>query len=259
MMNQYLFSQNNEDSELKRLQLIEEAINPLSFALLDTIDFQDNWRVLDLGCGAGGISEAIYEQLSDNGSLVSLDRDTKYMMASLGDNHQVVEADFLDQDFTGEFDLIFCRYTLIHNTESQAMLEKMFSLLTNKGCVILQEPDFSSPRHLSRNYSDAFDRVNLSIEKMFRSRGMYADYGLHLAVNAQKAGFKVEDLDLTAHLVTGQTAISRLMADSARALAWHYKESGNSNDEDIAEYLELTENKEKWLCYYSTCSVIARK
>lgn len=258
-MNQYLFSQNSEDSELKRLQLIEEAINPLSFALLDSVEFQENWRVLDLGCGAGGISEAIYEQLSENGSLVSLDRDTKYMMATLGENHQVVEADFLESDLEGEFDLIFCRYTLIHNDKSQAMLDKIYRLLSDNGQVVLQEPDFSSPRHLSRNYSDAFDRVNLSIEKMFRSRGMFADYGLHLATNLKKAGFTIEDLDLTAHLVHGQTPISRLMAESARALAWHYKESGNSNDEDIAEYIELTEDKETWLCYYSTCSVIASK
>lgn len=258
-MSQYLFSKNTNDSELKRLQLIEEAINPLSFAFLDTIDFQDHWRALDLGCGAGGVSEAIYEQLSENGTLVSLDRECKYMQGSLGENHQVLEADFIEVDFAEGFDLIFCRYTLIHNTNSQAMLEKMYSLLREGGVLIVQEPDFSSPRHLSRNYSDAFDRVNLSIEKMFRSRGMFADYGLHLATNLAKAGFTIEDLDLTAHLVNGQTATAELMAESAKALAWHYKESGNCTDEDLAEYIALTEDEKTWLCYYSTCSVVAKK
>src|SRR5262245_9269499 len=177
---QYIFEENRDDQELRRLRLIEEALDDESISRLQSAGVRRAWRCLELGAGAGSIARWMGSVVGERGQVVAIDNNTNHIRHLSGPPIVVVCGDFLNVTLDGAFDLAHCRYVMIHNVQSQSMLQKLCALLRPGGQLVVEEPDFTSAMLLNRGVERSQQRVNNAICRMFEQRQLDPAYGLSL-------------------------------------------------------------------------------
>jgi len=125
-------------------------------------------RVLELGCGTGRISRALWEAGVD---LICLDRSPAMLnrlIQNLPERPPLVRADMIDLPFRGGFDVVLCPYSLITTVLTGSARRKLvgdlFQLLRPGGqllidCFIPQPIPTDDQFHL--NYDRAFGQGRL--------------------------------------------------------------------------------------------------
>jgi hypothetical protein len=156
---------------------------------------------------------------------------------------------FLAVALDAEFDLAHCRYVLIHNRQSPAMLEKLCALIRPGGFLVVEEPDFTSAKLLNRDADLSQQRVNNAICRMFEQMQLDPAYGLTLPGKVATAGLQVLKVDARIHLNGGGDAMARMMGESTRALRDKYVATGEADAKDIDKYIENANNDGFWAVY----------
>ncbi len=258
-MTSYIFETNIPDREFRRLRLVEEAHDPRTISLLNSLHIKPEWQCLEIGAGAGSILRWLGEKVGTNGRVVGVDRQASYLHQFSSPPYDIHENEFLEAGIEGPFDLIHSRYVLIHNIDHQAILNRIFHLLKPGGFLVLEEPDFTSSHLFDRNLDESHVRVNAAICQMFLDLGLDPAYGLHLPLHVQSCGLHVQETHSDLHLCPGQSPLATVMGESALALTPRYCETGKCTEQDIQHYVANTKTLDTWAIYHSTVSVIARR
>lgn len=257
-MSRYIFDQNAEDRELGRLRMIEAAVDDASIALLEASGITSGWNCLELGAGAGSLTEWLGARVGAHGSVLAIDKKTAYLRRFSSPPYRVIEGDFLTVPVESPMDLLHARYVLIHNRQDEAMLNKIRAIVKPGGYAVLEEPDFTSARLLNRTGDEDHQRVNEAICRMFTNAGLDPGFGLSLPRKAAEAGFDIVRVQATLHLCPGNAPIAGVMAESALVLRKEYTDTGVATDQDLERYVAHARDPQYWSVYYSTVSVIAR-
>lgn len=258
-MAEYIFAGHQHDQERNRLRLIEEALDRWTFARLEQTGIAAGWRCLELGPGGGSIMKWMGDAVGTGGVVVGVDRSTSHLHELSGPPYQIVESDFLDAELNDPFDLVHCRYVLIHNLAAEKMLTRLCQLLKPGGFLVVEEPDFTSARLLGGNGSEAQQRVNNAICRMFENKGLNPRYGLDLPGKITAQGVQIVHSDAQLHVAPGGSSVARMMAASQQALADEYVATGEASDSDIEQYVRSADDRQFWTVYYCTVSIVAQK
>ncbi len=258
-MSEYIFAEHQNDDELRRLRMIEQAFDPLTIEHLQQTELRAGWQCLELGAGGGSILKWLANVVGGRGKVVGVDKDVSHVRDLVEPPIETIEGDFLDIPLDHAFDLAHCRYVLIHNRASDDILRRIGELLKPGGWLVVEEPDFTSARLLNPNVDDAHRRVHAAICRMFEQKGLDPGYGLSLPGKIAAQGFSIVDVDSRIHLAQGDTCIARMMGASTQALADKYIATGEATAADIDAYIRNTKNEQFWSVYYATVSVIATK
>lgn len=256
-MSEYIFERNKEEQELLRLRMIEDALDPTTISHLQMTGISAGWRCLEVGAGAGSIAKWMGNAVGEGGEVVAVDTNTNHLRQVSNTPFRIVSDDFLEASIEGAFDLAHCRYVLIHNRQSQALLEKLSALIKPSGCLVVEEPDFTSARLLNKDPDLSQQRVNNAICRMFEQMQLDPAYGLSLPAKIEAAGLQVQRVDSRIHLNRGGDKLARMMGESTRALRDKYIATGEASGADIEKYIENASNDRFWAVYYSTVTVIA--
>ncbi|MDA1049155.1 MAG: methyltransferase domain-containing protein [Planctomycetota bacterium] len=259
MTTEYIFERQQADQERIRLQMIEEALDPATIARLQTTGLQSGARCLELGAGAGSIMKWMGSVVGASGRVVGVDRDTKHLQHLADPRFQISEGDFLDVTLDELFDLVHCRYVLIHNRSSVEILTKLCQQLKPGGYLVIEEPDFTSAKLLNRTRDAARQRVNNAICRMFENLGLNPGYGLELPQKVTGEGLQLIATDAQLHLARGGSPMGRMMAASQQALAEKLIATAEVIEAEIDEYVRDSQDIESWAVYYCTVSVVASK
>ena len=257
-MSQYIFESNSEDRELRRLRMIETAVDPNTIGLLNETGVTTGWTCLELGAGAGSIVEWMGTQVGPTGHVWAVDKKAAYLRRFSFSPFRVLENDFLALTFDSAIDLLHARYVLIHNKQDEEMLKKIRTIMKPGGFVVLEEPDFTSTVLLNAAGGAAHQRVNEAICRMFTNAGLDPGYGIGLPCKVAEAGLHIVQTKATLHLCPGNSPIANLMAESALVLRKEYTGTGVATDHDIERYVAHAHDSRYWSVYYSTVSVLAR-
>jgi SAM-dependent methyltransferase len=139
------------ETERKRLDLQGELFAPLAAWTFDALAIGPGSRVLEVGCGGGGLLAEAATRVGSSGRVVGVDREPALLAAARERVAaypwvEVVEANALAYDPSGaRFDAVHCRFVLMHQPDPDAFVTRLVGLARPGGRVAVQEYDMDGP------------------------------------------------------------------------------------------------------------------
>ncbi len=260
-MSQYVFTDSQHVKELERLQAIEQVFDPASRRRIQATGITVDWQCLEVGAGAGSVTRWMAAVVGENGKVVAVDLDTRFVANIQLPNVEVLKADIRHLPLENQsFDLVHTRYVLIHIPDFQVALSRMLDLLKPGGWIVIEEPDFSAARAIvgEERVFQSINRVNQAILQMFANRNMDYALGVKLPATFQKLGLQQLSVENDAHLSNGGSGLATVMKMSTVQLAEKYIATGEATQEDIEQYCLFSEDRNAWAIYYATVGIIAQ-
>ena len=159
------------------------------------------------------------------------------------------------------FDLIHARYVLIHLSDYEVVLTKMFDSLKPGGWLVLEEPDFSASRGITGDAQGlaSLCKINQAIEQMYATLRMDYALGLKLPALMQRRGLQHMAVENDAPLCAGGSGMATVMKMSAEQLREKYLATGVVGQSDLERYCRFADDPNSWAIYYATIAVSGRK
>lgn len=137
------------EDDLERMTILGDIYMPYCRDFLFENGIKKGFKVADIGCGPGSFSLWLAEQVGVTGKILSVDNsDAQLAIVNerilKNDIHNIytLKADIYELDTIEErFDLVFCRFTLVHLSQPLIAIQKMRLLLKPGGCLIIAELD----------------------------------------------------------------------------------------------------------------------
>lgn len=167
----------------ERLAISDEIYGPSTRDFLINSGLRAGMRILDVGCGPGNISCWLAEQVGSEGSVVAVDISDESLSVAATKasernitNIQFIQcaADELDKS-EGTFDIVFCRFLLIHLTNPKRALLSMASKLNQNGILCCEEP--TTYTHSCYPTNRFFDKANLLTQQLGNKKGVDYNFG----------------------------------------------------------------------------------
>jgi SAM-dependent methyltransferase len=146
-----------------RLRILHGLYGPGTRRLLLGAGLRRGMRVADVGCGVGMVTTLLAKLVGPEGQVIGIDfsgaqlAQARQRMASVGANASFVEASATDTGLPPcSFDLVYCRYLLLHLLEPERALAEMRSLLKPDGILVCEDADVISAGSEPPSALDAF-------------------------------------------------------------------------------------------------------
>ena len=134
-----------------RLRILHGLYGPGSRRVLLEAGLRSGMRVGDFGCGVGLVTALLAELVGPEGHVVGLDASAAQLaqarerMPADGTNVRFVEASATDSGLPpASFDLVYCRFLLLHLPEPDRALREMGALLKPNGILVCEDGDLTS-------------------------------------------------------------------------------------------------------------------
>ena len=156
----------------ERQHLLGEVLAPSTREVLARLPHAPNRRVLDLGCGQGNTTRLLADVLQP-GECVGLEYDANLVNYARTRTNNPSVVRFEQGDATtlpfadASFDVVFCRYLLIHMAEPAHVIREMLRVVRPGGFVVAYEADFLS--EFSDPPCDALLTINRLWNGLFQS------------------------------------------------------------------------------------------
>ena len=153
-----------------RLRILHRIYGPGARSVLTKAGIQPGMRVADLGCGVGTVTTMLAELVGPEGKAVGIDasraqiEQARELLPGSFPQASFIEASAIDTGLASEsFDLVYCRFLLLHLTEPELALREMHRLLKPNGILVCEDGDLSSagsePPSILDCFADLFGRL----------------------------------------------------------------------------------------------------
>jgi SAM-dependent methyltransferase len=146
-----------------RLGILHDLYGPGTRRVLLESGLRGGMRVADLGCGVGMVTALLAELVGPWGHVVGVDSSgaqhdqARQRLKIGGAPIRFVEASATDTGLPpGSFDLVYCRFLLIHLAEPERALREMFALLKPDGILVCEDGDLTASGSEPPSALDAF-------------------------------------------------------------------------------------------------------
>jgi SAM-dependent methyltransferase len=181
-----------------RLRILHDLYGPGTRRVLLEAGLRSGMRVADLGCGVGMVTALLAELVGPGGYIVGIDASGAQLaqagerLNGSGTNVSFVEASATDTGLPpGSFDLVYCRFLLIHLAEPERALREMFALLRPGGILVCEDGDLtasgSEPPSAMGAFADLWGRLG-------PRRGLDYTLGRRLFQMVLAAGFATPEI-----------------------------------------------------------------
>ena len=164
----YTISEHNPE----RQHILAEILNPPTQQVLARLPKIPDARILDLGCGQGNTTRCLAETLKP-AVCTGLEYDANLVEYAKTQPENPPSVRFQQGDATQlpfadeSFDVVFCRYLLIHMSEPTRVIREMMRVVKPGGYAIAFEPDFAI--EFSHPACDALGSINKVWQKVFQN------------------------------------------------------------------------------------------
>jgi SAM-dependent methyltransferase len=128
--------------ERRRLELLEQCLDPITTGSLDAIGVEPGWRCLEVGGGGGSVARMLCQRVGPAGRVEAVDLDTRFLEEIRHENLDVYRQDVVAEGLPGTaYDLIHARLLLVHLPTREKLLEEMVAALRPGGWLLIEEMD----------------------------------------------------------------------------------------------------------------------
>jgi SAM-dependent methyltransferase len=181
-----------------RLRLLHSLYGPGTRRVLLEAGLRPGMGVADLGCGVGMVTALLADLVGPRGYVVGIDASAEQLAQAherfhaRGSNTSFVKASATGTGLPpASFDLVYCRFLLIHLPEPERALQEMRSLLKPGGILVCEDGDLtasgSEPPSALGAFADLFGRLG-------PRRGVDYTLGRRLFHLVQAAGFPTPEI-----------------------------------------------------------------
>jgi SAM-dependent methyltransferase len=153
-----------------RLRLLHALYEPGTRRVLLDAGVRRGMHVADFGCGVGMVTALLADLVGPEGHVVGIDASRAQLVQAReqlngnGVNTSFVEASATATGLPAEsFDLVYCRFLLIHLAEPERALHEMRALLKPGGILVCEDGDLTSagsePPSALRAFADLWGRL----------------------------------------------------------------------------------------------------
>lgn len=161
----YMYATANEEIEETRLAGLNALHNPYTLKFLHPF-LSGRRKILEVGCGAGYLAAEVLRIADIGAEYTGVDRDPAQVNLCNKSLNQFSNARVMQLDIVtefeklkseGPFDLIYCRWVLVHLPSSVRInvIRNLLSLLSNNGVFLCDECDNRSVKFKSIRDKDA--------------------------------------------------------------------------------------------------------
>ena len=205
-----------------RLRVLHSLYGPGARRVLLRAGLQRAMRVADLGCGVGMATTLLAELVGPGGHVVGVDASGEQIAQARAllppgvSNVSFIEAGATDTGLPGgSFDLVYCRFLLIHLTDPTQALREMHRLLRRDGILVCEDGDLTSAGSQPPSALDAFADL---WGRLGPARGLDYTLGRELFRMILAANFSSPEIAFN------QPVVAR--GENKRFLEWSVAEAG---------------------------------
>jgi SAM-dependent methyltransferase len=181
-----------------RLHVLHGIYGPGSRRVLLNAGLRRGMHVADLGCGVGTVTAMLAELVGPEGAAIGIDASAAQIaqarkrLQGACTNTSFVQARATDTGLPREsFDLVYCRFLLIHLPEPERALREMRALLKPNGILVCEDGDLTSAGSEPPSALDAFADL---FGRLSPVRGVDYTLGRRLFHMVQAAGFPAPEI-----------------------------------------------------------------
>jgi ubiquinone/menaquinone biosynthesis C-methylase UbiE len=127
--------------EQRRLRALARWRDPSTIRALEATGIGEGWRCLEVGAGAGTISEWMATRVGPTGLVLSTDVDLRFHGDPVG-VMQILRHDITEDPMpAADLDLVHARAVLQHVAEREHALDRMIAALGAGGWIVVEEGD----------------------------------------------------------------------------------------------------------------------
>lgn len=225
---------------VRRLHLLHKIYAPAGRRVLLEAGLKTGMRVADFGCGVGVVSRMLAEIVGPSGTVVGIDMDKAQLEEAARWCAQggLRNCSFIaaSAENTGlprnSFDLVYCRFLLLHLPDPVSCLHEMRDVLKPGGALVVEDGDLRSAGSIPPSAHDEFANLFSRFEPL---RGLNYSLANDLYHMVRNAGFVDPRLDIH------QPAL--LEQDERHFLQWSVAEAGAAFvNAGLTSYDELEQN-----------------
>ncbi len=175
--------------ERARLAILEHYLDPHSQEVLEAAGLSEGWNCLDAGAGGGSLTDWLCTRVGPSGSVVALDRDTRFLEALHHPNLQRIAGDLRDHPLpVATFDLVHARYLLEHIPERKQALRNLTQAVKPGGLLMITDAGGAKFEPLQPD--PAFENVVRAFNATV-GRTWDLEWAPHIADTVEALGFEI--------------------------------------------------------------------
>jgi SAM-dependent methyltransferase len=149
---------------VRRLHVLHDLYAPAGRRVLLDAGLRKGMKVADFGCGVGVVTRMLAEMVGPSGSVTGVDVNGQQLIeaAAWCKSQGVTNTAFVQTDAcrTGlprrSFDLVYCRFLLLHLPDPMGCLREMRDVLRPGGIIVVEDGDLASATSIPPTAMDAF-------------------------------------------------------------------------------------------------------
>ncbi len=137
-------------NELERLNFQSRMLQPLTTRMLRAANIRPGMRILDLGCGTGGVTLLAADLVGSNGAVIGIDQSDKVIASARARaeaagvrNVEFIACSLAEFDSHERFDMVTGRYILCHQTDAVTFLRRAARFVRAGGAIAFHEVDLA--------------------------------------------------------------------------------------------------------------------
>ena len=239
----------------RRLELLEQCLDPLTTRSLDAIGVKPGWRCLELGGGGGSVTRMLCDRVGPAGRVAAVDLDTRFLDEIDAANLDVVCQNVLTDGIPpGSYDLAHARMLLMHLPTRETFVGEMAAALGPGGWLLIEDLDTCALAELAEG---VFADVLSKAIEAFHVAGASGTFGRQMPALFDAAG--LEEVEASCELMTfrGGSTQAQMFIASIAQLRPALLAVGATEDQ-LEGFNHLVSDPTKWFPGFALYSVRGR-